>query len=165
MRIAFYKGRSRFFNWFVSWWTRGPYSHCEAIFDGCKGIDGPVLCASASYLDGGVRFNTITLDPARWDVIDVPLIDPVRVSAWFSQHRGEAYDVLGLLSTSAPVRDMDHRWFCSEAMATAAGMREAWRFDPNSFARICELLGGMWIQGREAVKPAAILDVQQAAAQ
>lgn len=147
MKIAFYKGRSRLFNLFVSWWTRGPYSHCEAVFDYGPGVASPTLCASSSFMDGGVRFKMIDLTQDHWDIIDVPVVDQERVYAWFNEHKGEAYDALGLLSTSTPIPDMQHRWFCNEAVGAAAGLQEPWRFTPNSFSRVCELLGGRWIQG------------------
>jgi hypothetical protein len=146
MRIAFYKGRSRIFNRFVSWWTRGPYSHCEAVFDR-EVAPGLPICASSSFMDGGVRFKAIELAVDYWDIIDVPAFDEERARAWFVDHIGDAYDAVGLLSTSLPIRDFDHRWFCNEAVGAAAGLLEPWRFNPNSFSRICELAGGRWIQG------------------
>lgn len=148
MRVAFYKGRSRLFNRFVTWWTAGSYSHCEAVFDGFRGLRGPVLCGSSSLMDGGVRRKMIELAPEKWDVIDVPAIDGIRVLDWFIKHNRDGYDVIGLLSTSSPIRHNRRRWFCNEAIGTAAGLRDAWRFNPNSFARLLELLpGSRWIQG------------------
>lgn len=147
MKIAFYKGRKRLFNRFVSWWTSGPYSHCEAVFEMAHGITGPVLCWSSSWMDGGVRWKEMTLDPDHWDIIDVPTFDDARVLCWFCDHQNDNYDLLGLLSTSLPIRHAAVRWFCSEAIGAAVGMQESWRFDPNSLARICEIAGGVWIQG------------------
>lgn len=162
MKIAFYKGQERLFNRFVSWWTRGPYSHCEAVFDGVRGLNGPVLCGSSSFMDGGVRTKMIVLTPEHWDIIDVPAIDGLRVLNWFAKHKRDRYDLLGLLSTSVPIVESKRRWFCNEAVGHAAGLSEAWRFNPNGFARIVELLpGSRWIQGgppqasqRDESKPA-----------
>ncbi len=147
MKIAFYKGRARVFNRFVSWWTNGPYSHCEAVFELGNGLAGPVLCWSSSWMDGGVRWKVMQLDPEHWDIIDVPAFDDARALWWFGEHKDDEYDLLGLLSTSLPIRHAKRRWFCSEAIATAVGMQEGWRFDPNGLARICEMAGGVWIQG------------------
>jgi hypothetical protein len=147
MQIAFYKGRSRIFNRFVSWWTSGTYSHCEAVFELGHGLSGPVLCWSSSWMDGGVRPKVMVLDPEHWDVIDVPAFDEATVLHWFLEHDRDGYDAIGLLSTSSPIRQSQRRWFCNEAIGTAGGLKEAWRFNPNSFVRICEALGGTWIQG------------------
>lgn len=147
MKIAFYKGRTRVFNRFVSWWTSGPYSHVEAVFERSSDLVKPVLCGSSSFMDGGVRLKMIELAPDHWDVIEVPEIDDVKVLAWFNDHLSAKYDVIGLLSTSCPIRQDRRRFFCNEAVGTASGLRDAWRFNPNSFARICELLGGVWVQG------------------
>ncbi|WP_409482587.1 hypothetical protein [Noviherbaspirillum sp. ST 5-3] len=147
MKIAFYKGRTRLFNRFVSWWTSGPYSHVEAVFDGFQSLDAPVLCASSSFMDGGVRMKMIELTPAHWDILDIPAIDSTQVCEWFHKHVGCRYDLVGLLSTSCPIKQDRDRFFCNEAIGTASGLRDAWRFNPNSFARICELLGGVWVQG------------------
>jgi hypothetical protein len=148
MRIAFYKGRKRFFNRFVAWWTAGPFSHAEAILDDSWGGIGPVLCGSSSFMDGGVRLKVIDLDPLHWDVMDVPFMDARRVHQWFVDHRGMRYDLVGLLSTSFPIQHGWNRYFCNEAIGEAGGVVEAWRFDPNGFARLCELLpGSRWIHG------------------
>lgn len=148
MLVAFYKGKKRLFNSFVAWWTVGPYSHAEAVFESQTNVANMKLCGSSSFMDGGVRLKWIELDPEHWDILDVPTIGGCRVMDWFRMHRGEKYDVLGLLSTSSPIRHSRGRWFCNEAIGTAAGLQDAWRFNPNSFARVCELLpGSKWIQG------------------
>lgn len=152
MKIAFYKGRKRLFNRFVSWWTSGPYSHAEAVFDGFRGLDGPVLCGSSSFMDGGVRLKMIELAPDHWDILDVPALDGTQVLNWFHDHLKAKYDIVGLLSTSCPIKQSGWRYFCNEAIGTAGGLKEAWRFNPNSFARICELLpGSAWIRGGPSV--------------
>ncbi|OWW18403.1 hypothetical protein [Noviherbaspirillum denitrificans] len=147
MLIAFYRGKSRLFNRFVSWWTSGPYSHCEAVFELGSGMTGAVLCWSSSYMDGGVRKKVMTLDPEHWDLLDVPAMSGEDALRWFADHRGDGYDLVGLLATSAPFRQAIRKWFCNEAVGTAGGLSEAWRFNPNSFARICERLpGSRWIR-------------------
>lgn len=157
MKIAFYKGKQRLFNRFVSWWTQGPYSHCEAVFseEDVWNPAKPMLCASSSFMDGGVRFKDIALDPEKWDVIEVPAIAGWKVRKGFRElldwrklgRRKPRYDILGLLSTSLPVPDVDGWYFCNEVVGDRSGLKEAWRFNPNSFARAVELLpGSRWIQ-------------------
>jgi len=124
--VAFYKGRSRFFNRAVAWWLRGPYSHCELIM-ARNGTEA--TCASSSYLDGGVRTKTMVLDPDHWDVVEVDRSAIPEI--WLRVHKGDRYDVLGLLGFVWRRQSGDQRkWFCSEAVAAMLGFPEPWRFDP-----------------------------------
>jgi hypothetical protein len=131
--VAFYKGRKRLFNRLVSWWTRGPYSHCELLCTPTLAIhEGKVRVASASYLDHGVRIKTIDWHPENWDLVTIDG-DCREAVWWFQAHLGAPYDVMGIVGFV--VRVMGHskrRWFCSEACAAAMGLEEAWRFDPNT---------------------------------
>lgn len=83
-------------------------------------------------MDGGVRVKCMALDPAHWDVIDIPG-DENAAWAWVAEHKGEGYDLLGLLGFVARVLGQDQRrWVCSEAVAAMLGIPDAWRFDPCS---------------------------------
>ena len=132
MLVAFYKstrpGLAGLYNRLVRWWEHGKYSHCELIFS-----DG--ISASSSYMDGGVRFEVIWFNPERWDFIEVPDYLEQAARGWFTAHEGRSYDLLGnihfLLGFIPDARD---KWFCSEAVAEALGMVEAWRYGPNSLA-------------------------------
>lgn len=138
MKIAFYKAKTKLFNKLVSWWTDGPYSHCEVIFS-----DG--MCASSSFLDGGVRFKSINIDYLHWDIIELPNIDENAVRNWYTNNLGKKYDVLGLLSVLSPVKDDKNKYFCNESIGAAMGIRDPWRFSPNSFSVLLECMGGKWI--------------------
>ena len=139
MKIAFYKGTHSglpgVFNRLVRWWTRGPYSHCEAVFSE-QDASGAWLCASSSKMDGGVRIKFIDLsNTANWDVLDVPSADEQQAKAWFAAHIGCKYDVRGLFgSVIRRAEDDRNKYFCSEAVASSIGIDDAWRFDPNTFA-------------------------------
>jgi hypothetical protein len=134
MKVAFYKGRTRLFNRLVSWWLRGPYSHCELVLDT---IDGYSHCVSSSFMDGGVRIKGIRLDPDHWDLVDVGG-DKRKALAWLREHEEEGYDVLGLLGFAwRPEAGDTRKWFCSEATAAILGFDEPWRFDPmNLYAAL-----------------------------
>ena len=130
MKIASYKGtRSGLagaFNIATRWWLDGPYSHTELIFS-----DG--VCASSSFLHGGVRFKRIEFDPEHWDIIDCPG-DEAAARAWFEAHEGEPFDVLGLAGFIGPRGMQDQwKWFCSESIGAALGIPDPWRFDPVAF--------------------------------
>ena len=130
MRAAFYKGRKRLFNRLTAWWLRGPYSHCELIMG--ADAQGRSICASSSFMDGGVRVKHMHLDPEHWDVIEVAgSADAAR--DWLVEHCGQGYDVLGLVGFIARVLGQSkRRWFCSEAVAAMLDIPDAWRFDPCS---------------------------------
>ena len=131
-KIAFYKARDHVFNAAVSWWTRGPYSHCELIVDGKS--------YSSSFRDGGVRVKEIEYDPEHWDIVDAPWVDEAAAVAWFQANMGKGYDVLGLVGfVVRRVEDDRNRYFCSEAVAKACGFDETWRLDPNTF--YCVVVG------------------------
>jgi hypothetical protein len=128
VRVAFYKGTrpglAGLYNRAVRFWCQGPYSHCELVF-----ADG--MAASASFADGGVRFKRIDFDPANWDFIDVQA-DEARAREWFEARKGAGYDLLGNLRfVVAPLPDDASRYFCSEALLSALGVPNAWRFCPN----------------------------------
>lgn len=130
LRVAFYKGTHPglpgVYNRLVRWWTRSLYSHAELVF-ACG------HAASSSAMDGGVRFKVIEFDPALWDFVDVPAALAPAAWAWFDEHAGEAYDLLGNLHfVLSAVGDDKRKWFCSEAVAAALGMPDPERFDPGT---------------------------------
>lgn len=143
LQIAFYKGQRGgwrgLFDAVVRWWTGGPYSHCELVLG--YNPDGSALCASASKQDGGVRVKALQLLPERWDCYNCH----VRPQQWraaerfFKLNAGAPYDTLGLFGFVLR-RGLEQRgkWFCSEAVAAALGMHQAWRYDPNTLAAIVQ---------------------------
>ncbi|HWI02406.1 MAG TPA: hypothetical protein VNT52_01010 [Acidimicrobiales bacterium] len=154
MLFAFYCGRARFFNRFVSWWTRGPYSHAEAILPGFADLRKPVLCGSSSFMDGGVRLKVIDLNPAHWHILDVPGVDALHVLDGLHRLKGAPYDLPGLLSTSFPLVPHSARgYFCNEVLGELIGLRDPWRLTPTGFARVLELLpGSRWLTWKEIGK-------------
>ncbi|WP_434033602.1 hypothetical protein [Cupriavidus sp. a3] len=134
MRAAFYRGTrpgmAGLYNRLVRWWCRSPYSHCELIFS-----DG--MAASASYMDGGVRFKAIEFDADRWDIVDLPDDGEAAARAWFVNQIGAPYDLLGNVGfVWRPIADARRAWFCSEAVAAALGYTEPWRYDPATLASV-----------------------------
>ncbi len=132
MRAAFYKvlrpGLQGIYSRLVRWVDRGPYSHCELIFS-----DG--MAGSASGMDGGVRLKRIDFDPAKWDFIEIPEHLEPAARAWFEEHQGEGYDLLGNLRfVFWMVRESTKDWFCNESDGAALGHLEPWRLGPNGFA-------------------------------
>jgi hypothetical protein len=133
-QAAFYKGTrpgmAGLYSHGVRFWTRSPYSHCELVFS-----DG--WAASASFIDGGVRFKQIAFDPDNWDFIELPVSLERAARDWFGSHVGEPYDVWGNVRfLIPPLRDSANAWFCSEAFAASLGMPEPWRYDPGTLSRV-----------------------------
>lgn len=136
-RAAFYTGTRTglpgFYNRLVRWFERGPYSHCELVFS-----DG--AAASASFMDRGVRFKHIEFDPDRWDFVDLPAQYEFAARAWFVDHDGQAYDIVGNIRFLLGfLPDSKHKWFCSEAMAAALGIYEPFRYGPNGLWSVLKL--------------------------
>lgn len=135
MIVAFYKGThegiSGIYNRGVRLVTHGKYSHCELIFN-----DG--MSASASFMDRGVRFKRISYSTvSNWDFVHVPDSLEAAAREWFNDHEGDKYDVMGNVHFLVPmVNDDKEKWCCSEAVGAALGIRDAWRFDPNSLYAI-----------------------------
>lgn len=127
MKAAFYTatrpGWQGIYNRLVRWIDCGAYSHVELIFS-----DG--MSASSSFIDGGVRFKRIDFDPAKWEIVDVGG-DEAAARAWFDAHIGEAYDVAGNARfVFGFIPQNPRKWFCSEAVAAALGLRDSWRYGP-----------------------------------
>jgi len=131
MQVAFYKGRKRLFNRLVSWWTRGPYSHCEVVLG--HAVGDLTLCGSSSFRDRGVRVKAIRLDPAKWDILDVEG-DLNAARKWFAENEGRRYDVRGLFGfVWSANRDSKGKVFCNEACSESMGLTGGARFNPNTF--------------------------------
>jgi len=154
---AFYRGKERASSRFLAWWARSDYSHCELILSRRGDL---FECASSSMMDGGVRVKWIKLNPAHWELLDVPADpDKVRawataweideraaalgmVRAWFDEHEGERYDLPGLLGfVVRRIKGWLRAWWCSEACTDALGWVDSWRFDVASFLALARTLG------------------------
>lgn len=129
MKAAFYKGVhpsfSGIYNILVKWWTQSPYSHCELIFN-----DG--ISASASFLDGGVRFKQIDYDPTKWDMVNIPDELQEAAHAYFKLHEGEEYSIRGNLRfLFGFIKVSRKKKFCSWALGESLGVPEADRYYPG----------------------------------
>lgn len=136
--VALYKGTrpglQGFYSRAVRWIDRGPYSHCELVFS-----DG--VCASASFIDGGVRFKEIDFKPGHWDFLRLPDDVALQINAkwWFINHVSQPYDLMGNLRFGIGlVRDSSDSWFCSESVMAALGFKEAYRYGPCGMAIVLQ---------------------------
>jgi hypothetical protein len=134
MKVAFYTSThhslSGIYNILVRWWTQSPYSHCELVFSNGES-------ASASFLDGGVRFKTIIFDTDKWvflDLGDDPELER-KARNWFEDHEGEKYSVRGNLRfLFGFIKVSAKKKFCSQSVAEALGVPEGDRYYPGILA-------------------------------
>ncbi len=134
LKIAFY--RAEFGKWYeklISWYTLGPFSHVELIFDD--------QWFSSSPRDGGVRYKEIFAVEGRWEFIEIKCNKKL-VKDWCDGEIGKQYDWRGFFNFVLPIGYSRHRWFCSEICVAAlqkdgllAGVRPH-VVSPNDFYRL-----------------------------
>ncbi len=134
MKAAFYcgtrKGVNGLYSRGVRYIEKGSFSHCELVFS-----DG--LSASASFIDGGVRFKDIAYNSTDWVFVDVSWADEKKAREYFVTHQNYGYDVKGNLHFLFGVfGDSSDKKFCSEAVAEALGIDEAWLLAPNALYHV-----------------------------
>lgn len=129
MRVAFYKstrpGIQGVYSRLVRVVDKGSYSHCELVFT--SGIS-----ASASYIDGGIRFKEIDYNPEHWDFLELPDSFEDKAFEWFQRHEGASYDLIGNIAFVIPgIKHSQRKWTCSESIAESLGIPQSWRYGPN----------------------------------
>lgn len=118
VKVAFFKGQRSgwkgFWDRVVRIVSRGPYSHCELIFDPL-----PQLWVSAIAAEGVHANYHGDPDPAEWDLITIDC-DVAAVMKFIARELGSDYDWLGVARFVFPwLRQSRSRWFCSEFCAAA----------------------------------------------
>lgn len=126
VKLALRKHDKRWSAKAICWWTGSIYSHCELVVDG--------MCLSSSAMDKGVRAKKIELDPAKWDVIDLPWADKQKVLAYFVLTDGDTYGWGSLLVSQLFNRNVavKGQQFCSEWVTNALGLPNAPIHSPGS---------------------------------
>lgn len=137
MILAFYKGKGRFFDRLIRWWTRGPFSHVEVVLD-INHATMSALCLSASPREGTVREKVITLSPEKWDLLIVPWGSVDYARSQTGNAMGQRYDWFGIIFSQILPTARHHRgkWFCSELCAKALGLCEPHRYSPTSLHNV-----------------------------
>ena len=138
-KIAFYRGRKsgkgimpiifRALDSLTRTVTKGPYSHCEVV----KVFPtGETECFSSSYRDGGVRSKILSLDSDSWDLVDAPYLTAEAVEEVKRRTVGLKYDLVGAVGVVILSPNRPHKWFGSELAAEVIGLKEPWRFSPDT---------------------------------
>lgn len=138
MLVAFRFNDRRLLSRVIAWWQSSDVSHCEVVLQSSMNSH---LCASSSWLDGGVRSKVMVLPADKWRVYEVDR-DVLAAKAWANTHAGEKYDWLGLIGyVLRPIRGFKNRSVCSEACAAMMGLHEPWRFNVADLEGFCISVG------------------------
>lgn len=124
IQLWFYKADGNFYDKLIRFVNRTEYSHVELCIDG--------YCYSSSPRDGGVRRKQIVFSE-HWDKIELEVTEQHKQSILmlFEQEQGSAYDWLGAVKTTVRFfPNHKDKWFCSEIIAQALGLKFARRFTP-----------------------------------
>lgn len=139
--VASYKGTGKLFNKVVRCLDRTLYSHTEL---GLIHVKGDIWrCASASFMDGGVRTKLIELTPDKWDVLEFKVSENgfIAIADFLNATAGAKYDTLGMLGAGFMIpKENKNKWFCNEWVGAALGIKEPHRFRPASFHIFMERL-------------------------
>lgn len=113
MKIAFYyANKGQKIDKAISFWTNGPYSHCEIIFS-------DNIFFSSSYRDNGVRFKQI-INLQNWNILDINLKNEEEIRSWCEKQIGKQYDLLGVFMQIPKLNQLQdkNKWYCSEICST-----------------------------------------------
>lgn len=91
---------------------------------------------SSSYRDHGVREKMLPLDPQRWVVVECDG-DHASAVAHIRSRIGTPYGLLDLLSFLLPWRVSTSADFCSEVVARALRLADAWHTSPGDLFATC----------------------------
>lgn len=140
MRVAFRFNDRRLIGRLVAWWQRSDTSHCEIVVES---LGSAFRCASASWVDGGVRYMVNDLPASKWRLYEIDSGNVEAAKAWMQRHAGAKYDWLGLLGfvVRPATAGKSGRWWCSEACAAMLGLNEPWRYCVADLENACRLIG------------------------
>lgn len=131
VQLAIRKNDTRIGARAIQWWTRSIYSHCELVVDG--------VCYSSSIMDKGVRAKVIELEPAKWDVIDLPRANAQQIVRYFKGTDSNTYGWFSLVASQLFNRNQSDKTsqFCSEWCAAALGIPNPAMYSPGALAALC----------------------------
>lgn len=127
IQLAFYKGDGNIFDWGVRKVTSSLYSHSELIIND--------ISYSSRIEDFGVKYKYRRYLPNAWDIIEIDTskIDLELLQKVHNDAIGFGYDYVGVLRFILPfLPQSSTRYFCSELNAEALGIKDAWKYSPES---------------------------------
>lgn len=137
VQLALRKHDTRLTAQVIQWWTNSIYSHCELVIDG--------WCYSSSAMDGGVRKKQIELNPAKWDVIDLPWADGAQIVDYYRDTDHHRYGWVGLITSQLLNlnRETVGAQFCSQWCGAALGLPSPASLSPRTLGEWCTYLNGV----------------------
>lgn len=140
MQLAFRVNDTRAFARAIQWWDKTPASHVELVLS--TGENGYRLCVSSSMMDGGVRQKWIRTNAPDWEVYRLADEFNSMVPQWLKKNVGVKYDYMGLLAqVFRPMRDNPKKLWCGEAVASALGLEQPWRYTPGVLYALARSIG------------------------
>lgn len=138
IRICFRYGDTRLFARALCFFRGGDSAHCETAH---RWIGDVYDCVSASWLDGGVRPNLITMPVSKWRVYEVPG-SPDEVRRWAKDHEGEGYDWPAFFGFGwfRRIKGFTKLKHCCEVAADLMYLRSPNRWEPYDLESVCQLL-------------------------
>jgi hypothetical protein len=145
MQAAFYSGTKPGFagvyNRGVRWIESGSYSHTELVFSNGES-------ASASFMDGGVRFKDITYTSGNWDFVALPWADEAYARKYFEDRDEQKYDIRGNIHFILGfIKNNPEKQFCSGIVAGALQIPQYWWFAPNALHAVLTSMLAAYDQG------------------
>jgi hypothetical protein len=136
VRLALRKNDTRLAARGIQFWTNSIYSHCELVIDG--------MCYSSSAMDKGVRAKVIDLDPAKWDVIDLPWANAAQVLRYFQATRKHNYGWASMAASQVLNlnRELGDAPFCSQWCAAAMKLPNPVSYSPRTLGELCLYING-----------------------
>lgn len=89
---------------------------------------------------GMAVFVVLSLDSDSWDLVDAPYLTAEAVEEVKRKTVGLKYDLVGAVGVVILSPDRPHKWFCSELAAEVIGLKEPWRFSPNTLYSVVQRL-------------------------
>lgn len=151
-RAYFYKGTRPgipgIYNRLVRARGDGKYSHVELRFS--TKYHG--WAASSSFEDGGTRLKQIDFNDENWDYIDLP-------AAWeheaylfmvYAAKTNKGYDLMGNVHLALGfLPHSKSKYFCSEVVAAALKLEDAFRFEPNALYVVLSRMVQVYNEGSQ----------------
>ena len=127
----------RFMDGMIRLFTWSKYSHCEIAIKPKKNST-EYICYSSSVRDGGVRFKTMALNPADWDIFELPEVTEKKVKDFYEETKGMKYDFLGAVGSVLHTREIPNKYFCSEWCSAVLGLTKPYKYSPGRLYNHCK---------------------------
>ena len=120
--VAFFKAaHGGWVSRLAAWWLGSEYSHVELLLDRFTWYR--FECGSSRF-EGGVRVQSLELDPLSWECWELPGTSPRYVRAWFDARKGARCG-----------------WWGAQACAAALGWDDPHRFDVPTLSAVVKKFG------------------------